>query len=234
MDLFESFEFDPATFRGVTRLFPLPAPALYPRVVQPLHLFEERYLAMMRDALDGDGLIAAAVLKPGWEVDYASRPPLESVACLGKVVAHHRLEDGRYNLLLAGVARVELLNEIEPPEAFRRARVRLMSESEPPAASEDGAALHRRLREAFRGALPHGVPPEPLQRVFEVDTPLGLIADLAAHTLPLPREVKQAALSEADAVRRAALLLGAIEGGALGPARSDGGPTPFPPPFSLN
>ncbi len=228
-------EFDPRRFGGVARLFPLPAPALYPRVVQPLHVFEERYLELMRDALDGDGLIVMAVLKPGWEIDYASRPPLEPVACLGKIVTHHRLDDGRYNLLLAGVSRVRVLEELEPPLAFRRARVELAAETEPTAA-DPAAALHRRLVEAFLDALPHGAPPEPLQRLFDDDTPLGLLADLAAYTLPLPRDVKQAALAELDAGKRAALLIGAIDAGAVGrrSTRGDDNSAGFPPPFSEN
>lgn len=229
-------EFDPKRFDGVARLFPLPAPALYPRVIQPLHVFEERYLELMRDALDSDGLIAMAVLKPGWEIDYASRPPVEAVACLGKIITHHRLDDGRYNVLLAGVSRIRVFDELEPPLAFRRARVELVEESEPTAGDSNGVALHKRLVEAFRASLPHGLPPEPLQRVFEEDTPLGLLADLAAYTLPLPRDVKQAALAEFDAAKRAALVIGAIDAGGVGErtpgAGGDG--AGFPPPFSEN
>jgi Lon protease-like protein len=224
-------EFDPRRFGGVARLFPLPAPALYPRVVQPLHVFEERYLELMRDALDSDGLIVMAVLKPGWEIDYASRPPLEPIACLGKIVTHHRLDDGRYNLLLAGVSRVRVLEELEPPLAFRRARVELAAETEPASVE-----LHQRLVDAFRKALPHGAPPEPLQRLFDDDTPLGLLADLAAYTLPLPRDVKQAALAELDAAKRAALLIGAIDAGAVGGGtlRNGDNAAGFLPPFSAN
>ena len=87
------------------RLFPLPNLVLYPHVMQPLHIFEDRYREMLEDALAGDQLIAMAVLEPGWEDDYESRPPVAQYACLGKVVAHHRLKDGRYNVLLMGVQR---------------------------------------------------------------------------------------------------------------------------------
>ncbi len=229
-------EFDPQRFDGVARLFPLPAPSLYPRVIQPLHVFEERYLELMRDALDSDGLIAMAVLKPGWEIDYASRPPVEPVACLGKIVTHHRLDDGRYNVLLAGVSRIRVYDELEPPLAFRRARAELVEETEPAAGHPVGVDLHKRLVEAFRAALPHGVPPEPLQRVFEEDTPLSLLADLAAYTLPLPRDVKQAALAEFDAAKRAALIIGAIDAGGVGKRATGAGgdAAGFPPPFSEN
>ena len=76
---------------------------MYPHVMQPLHIFEGRYREMLEDSLATDRLIAMAVLEPGWETDYESRPPVAEYACLGKVVTHHRLADGRYNLLLMGV-----------------------------------------------------------------------------------------------------------------------------------
>lgn len=230
--------FDPASFSGVARLFPLPGPSLYPQVVQPLHVFEERYRELMRDALDSDGLIAMAVLRPGWETDYASRPPLEPVACLGKIVAHHRLDDGRYNLLLAGVARVKILEELDPPLAFRRARVEVLGEQDPKSGDLRADALTRRLCDAFRAALPGDEVPTPLQKVLAGDAPLGLLADLAAYTLPLGREVKQAVLAEPVAVARAALVIQALDVDA-----DDDGPDPgsgpvgggfSAPPFSEN
>lgn len=232
-----SLEFHPERFSGVARLFPLPAPALFPRVVLPLHFFEERYLALVDDALDHDGLIAVSVLKPGWEPDYAGRPPLEPIACLGRILTHHRLDDGRYNVLLAGVGRVRLMEELEPPEAFRRAKAELLTESEPTSIDDSVSQTHAKLVEAFRSALPLGEPPEALQQVFEADTPLGLLADMAAHALPISRNAKLAALRETDVQRRALELIDAIQSEA--PDREDqedqggGGPS-TPPPFSQN
>jgi uncharacterized protein len=195
--------------------------------VQPLHVFEERYRALMDDALAGDGLVAMAVLRPGWETDYAGRPPLEPVACLGRIVAHHRLDDGRYNLLLAGERRVRLREELTPPQAFRRASVEVLAELEPAPSGVEALRLRRRLADAFRRSLPAGEPPEALQQVFSDDTPLGLLADLAAYTLPLPRRVKLAALAEPDAAARAAALIAEL-------TRDESPGRPFPPPFSAN
>ena len=53
--------------RFSTPLFPLPNVVLFPRAVLPLHIFEDRYKAMITDALRGNRLIAMALLKPGWE-----------------------------------------------------------------------------------------------------------------------------------------------------------------------
>jgi Lon protease-like protein len=74
-----------AAFGGTVRLFPLPNLVLYPQVVQGLHIFEPRYRQLTADAVAADGLMALALLRPGWEMDYEGRPAIHRVACLGKV-----------------------------------------------------------------------------------------------------------------------------------------------------
>src|SRR5438046_5951139 len=83
-------------------LFPLPNVVLFPRAVLPLHIFEERYKAMTRHALEGDRRVAMALLRPGWEKSYYSRPAIEPVVCVGTILTHERLADGKYNFLLQG------------------------------------------------------------------------------------------------------------------------------------
>src|SRR3954451_1252177 len=90
---------------GVVPLFPLPNVVLFPRAVLPLHIFEERYRAMIADALNGQRQIAMALLKPGWERDYYSRPEIEPIVCVGQILTHEQLGDGNYNLLLQGSVR---------------------------------------------------------------------------------------------------------------------------------
>src|SRR5215210_7720227 len=90
----------PDDFAGIVRMFPLPNLVLFPHVVQALHIFEPRYRAMLEDALAGDHLICMSLLQPDWESKYDGRPSVYPVMCIGRVVAHARLEDGRYNILL--------------------------------------------------------------------------------------------------------------------------------------
>ncbi len=92
----------PANFAGIVKVFPLPNLVLFPGVIQPLHIFEPRYRALMRDALDSDQLIGMATLKPGWESSDARRPAIYPTLCVGKIVTHAELPDGRFNLLLCG------------------------------------------------------------------------------------------------------------------------------------
>src|SRR5687768_725344 len=81
-------------------LFPLPGVVLFPRAILPLHIFEERYKTMTADVLAGDRLLAMALLKTGWEKDYYQKPEIEPVVCVGQVLTHEKLADGKYNFLL--------------------------------------------------------------------------------------------------------------------------------------
>src|SRR3954466_5571076 len=92
-------------------LFPLPSVVLFPRAVLPLHIFEDRYRAMTADALEGDRLIAMALLRPGWEKSYYGRPAIEPVVCVGRIVSHEKLADGKYNFLLQGLVRAVVVRE---------------------------------------------------------------------------------------------------------------------------
>src|SRR5688572_10166724 len=104
-------------------LFPLPSVVLFPRAVLPLHIFEDRYRAMTADALDGDGLIAMALLKPGWEKSYYGKPAIEPVVCVGKIVSHEKLPDGKYNFLLEGQVRARVIRELPIGVAYRVAEL---------------------------------------------------------------------------------------------------------------
>ena len=109
----EDLTFDATRFSGVVRLFPLGELVLFPHVMQPLHIFEQRYRDMLNDALDGDGLIAMSLPAPGEVKDKQGRPALLPQICVGKVVSHHRLDDGRYNVMLLGVHRARIVRDCE-------------------------------------------------------------------------------------------------------------------------
>jgi ATP-dependent Lon protease len=226
--------FDEAAFCGEARLFPLPNLVLFPHVVQPLHVFEDRYREMVEDALVTDRLISMAVLEPGWEPEYECRPPVAPYACLGKIVTHHRLKDGRYNLLLLGVRRVRIARELDPVRSFRQAKVELLHDSYVDDSATDPDSLKRALLDAFQQRLPVACQsPEQFGSLFAKHVPLGIVTDLVAYTLPLELAIKQKLLAECHVEIRAQMLLeqlGALSG-VLSADQTNGG---FPPPFSAN
>jgi uncharacterized protein len=228
----EDLDFDSQTFNGVARLFPLPNLVLYPHVMQPLHVFEERYREMVEDALAGDKLIAMAVLEPGWEDDYESRPPVAPYACLGKIVAHRRLPDGRYNLLLLGVQRVRIDHELDPLRSFRQASVELLDDAYEFDTPAECRCLQEKLLSAFRTNVSECELPEQLEEMLSNEVPLGLLTDLAAYALPLETCVKQELLAECRVCARAEILLSQVKRLAVEMAAKPS--HVFPPLFSEN
>src|SRR5256885_4780298 len=101
----DSSDIDAARSFPATALFPLPNVVLFPRAILPLHIFEERYKTMTEDVLAGDRRIAMALLKPGWERNYYGRAEIEQIVCVGSILSHERLPDGKYNFLLQGHTR---------------------------------------------------------------------------------------------------------------------------------
>lgn len=233
MSQFPSTEFDREQFSGVVRLFPLPNLVMFPHVLQPLHIFEPRYRALMAEALATDGLITMAVLAPGWQKSYDERPAVQSVACLGRVTTHQQLADGRFNLLLQGLSRVRILEELPADKPFREARAELLEDHYSPHTVALRPALERRLIEAVRQFLaksPEGN--DAVEHLIRNEVPLGVLSDLFGYAADLDLSQKLQLLSEPNVDVRAQLLLDRFlqlnSTGAV-PNRQE-----FPPQFSVN
>ena len=220
-----------AAYGGTTRLFALPNLVFFPSAVQPLHVFETRYRQMVADALAGDRLISLVLLRPGWECDYEGNPAVHPTACVGRIVADQELPDGRYNLLLRGLARVRVEAEVPAGKLYRVARAPLLTEGN--GLSIEELTAHRRalsdlILPRFEGA-PLAVQ---LRELFESELALGQLCDILSFALPLPTEVKQRLLDEAGVGRRAEVLRQQFR-----PAHAYLAPQPgrrFPPEFSAN
>jgi ATP-dependent Lon protease len=231
----EDLVLDEERFNGVVRLFPLPDFILFPHVMQPLHIFEQRYRDLLNEALDSDGLISAAVLAPGWSDNYDGRPPVHSVACLGKIVAHHRLDDGRYNVMLLGSKRVRIVEELAPEQSFRKAIVELLHDVYPSSGDAERPKLQERLTHEFRTALPkEASPDDPTCQLLSTELPLGVLSDLAAFASPISAALKLQLLQECDVDRRAKSLIRALQDDASADPQQSPLRSPFPIRFSEN
>jgi len=102
-------------------LFPLPNVVLFPNVFLPLHIFEERYRVMVRDALAGDRLIGMVLLRETGPTLPDEPPPIYRVGCAGVISHAEPLEDGRFDIVLRGVEKFRVLDE-DRTRPYRRAR----------------------------------------------------------------------------------------------------------------
>ncbi len=230
----DELAFVPEQFSGRARLFPLPNLVLFPNVVQPLHIFEPRYVDLLHDALEDDRLIAMSLLEPGWEQDYDGRPPIAPIACLARVLTWQAQSNNRYNVLLMGVRRVRVLNELPPQRMFRAAEVKILEDEYPSAASAQRSTLHRKLIAAFEKMLPQIRDAEELFNQLSVNSiSLGALTDVISYALDLDVPAKQLLLSEPNVDRRSKMLLSHLQSAThdARPCSVAGG---YPPPFSCN
>lgn len=217
-----------AEFSGTVRLFPLPNLVFFPHVVQGLHIFEPRYRTLTEDVLDDDLFLALVLLQDGWEPNYDGRPPIEGVACLGRIAAHEKLNDGRYNLRVNGLARLRLVGELETDRPYRIAEAEIMTDTTP-ASLDELKRLRHALSEAVLPRFPEDGPARgQLGELFKSETPLGALCDMLSYALPLPLDLKQQLLAETDVAIRADVLADALI------VKSAVRDRKFPPDFSMN
>src|SRR5690606_9178463 len=129
---------------GVVRLFPLPNVVMFPHVILPLHIFEPRYVALLEESLATDRLIAMSLLMPGWESQAEGKPKLAPMSCLGKIISHTSLPDGRHNIMLAGLKRAAIGKELKATKPFRRAKVELLEDHYPASGAGSRQAIQRK------------------------------------------------------------------------------------------
>ncbi|HAF41580.1 MAG TPA: ATP-dependent protease [Sphingobium sp.] len=104
-------------------IFPLSGALLLPGMELPLHIFEPRYRALIHDAMARDrriGMIQPRGDGSVKEAHAAAQPPLFDVGCLGHVSQIEALEDGRFNIILTGLARFRVVRELPVATQFRQ------------------------------------------------------------------------------------------------------------------
>ncbi len=225
----------PDDFCGRVRLFPLPNLVLFPHVSQALHIFEPRYCEMLADSMANDRLIAMALLEPGWEAQYHKKPPIASVVCVGKVIAHMPTADNRHNILLAGLKRARIIREIECGErSYRQADVELLADNYPSDGLEARAQSQELLLDMFTQLVPDGLGvQESNEQLFGAQPALGMLTDRIAFALRLPLPIQQRLLAEANVDIRCRILTRCLKELIRQRESHDPG-SEFPPKFSSN
>src|SRR5258705_6107774 len=117
------------TLPASLRVFPLTGCILLPGNWLPLHIFEPRYRAMVRDALATDKLIG--MIQPRLPAPDNVAPTSESVetrelypvGCVERIEHSLPEPDGRFHILLKGVTRFRIVEELSRRVGYRQFHV---------------------------------------------------------------------------------------------------------------
>jgi Lon protease-like protein len=196
-------------------VFPLAGALLFPGGQLPLHIFEPRYRAMVRDALGSDRLIG--MIQPR---DQADPPSLFAIGCLGRISAAEELDDGRYNIVLEGLGRFRIAREAAVETPYRqvdadRSGFEDMDEPDPLGLAQR-AELEREARR-YADALGYAVDWEAVGRLDDE-----MLVNGIAQIAPLDVGSKQALLEARDMAERCDLLVQFMQFQRMVPGGADG------------
>jgi Lon protease-like protein len=88
-------------------LFPLPNLVVFPNVILPLHIFEERYKEMINTCIDNSSVFGLVLLREGTE---ESEQTIHRAGTTARVIDVQRLADGRMNIICRGADRFRILH----------------------------------------------------------------------------------------------------------------------------
>jgi Lon protease-like protein len=120
-------------------LFPLNA-VLFPGVVTPLHIFEERYRLLVRE-LAGiqsvfDRVFGILAIREGYEVGDHGMQSAHRVGTLVQLTELDAYDDGRFDIEVIGRQRLRVL-EYDNSGPFLRGDVELLADTDEPDAAEE-------------------------------------------------------------------------------------------------
>lgn len=182
-------------------IFPLAGAILLPRAQLPLHVFEMRYRALVKDAMARDRRIA--MIQPR---ENGERPALFEIGCIGRIAEVEAMDDGRFNLVLEGLTRFRMTGERDVATPFRQidATTEEFAQDEitapPLSIAERGGLLDEARR--FARILRYDVDWDALEQLDDET-----LVNLAAQVSPFDVAAKQALLEAPTLADRAELLI---------------------------
>ena len=201
-------------------LFPLTGAILLPGGQLPLNIFEPRYLAMFDDAMRGERIIGMIQPASGVDPSPGETSSLRAVGAAGRITQLSETGDGRYFVVLSGIARFRLVAEIDAATPYRQARVDFESFSEDftpedrmsPACRDDLNVIAFDLAQALKLDI--------ARKDIEAMPDFDMVA-VFAMIGPFDPAEKQALLEAKDLAARADLLLALAEVALARATRAD-------------
>jgi uncharacterized protein len=199
------------------RIFPLPGVVVLPGAPSPLHVFEPRYLALVEEALASDRMLAIPTLLHDEDAPLP-RAQVHPAAGAAYIEAEERHPDGKLDILVRGVGRVRLVEELERGKPFREFRAEVLEEVYPrggPRALEgEMEAVVQLVYELANHLPPESGAPQLVEAVTSMREP-GALADLVAAATVSELDGRLELIAEPDVARRLELVKAELAGVVL-------------------
>jgi Lon protease-like protein len=180
----------------------------FPHGVLPLHIFEPRYRKMLEDAFESNSMICVANLQAKETSD-----PSEctcKVGFIGLIRISEQQKDGRSNLILHSISRVEFLSwESDPAYLYPRANIKPIKSIIEPITDSTELVIES-LRDAtsrFLAQFTDEVISQTNDTLDRVNEDLAMLTDVVAQQFIVDEKVRQSLLEEDGPNKRAETLI---------------------------
>ena len=109
-----------SNFPTTVPIFPLSNFIIFPETTVPLNIFEPRYIQMVDDSMKSHRMIGMVQPKKKGELE---KPDLYEVGCLGKITSFNETDDNRYIIVLNGITRFKIIEEIKNKKLYRECKI---------------------------------------------------------------------------------------------------------------
>ena len=206
------------------KVFPLHGVAVLPGTPAPFHIFEPRYKALVADALEGDRMLAVPALFTKADA-HAAQPRVKAVCGAGYIEAEEKYPDGRYDIVVRGLARVRLVAELPGTKPYREFRAEILEDQLP----AGGVAALRNELEALRQIvyeLSTKLPkesgaPQLAEAVAQMKDPSAIV-DLVSAAAISDADTRQEVLEQLDVAKRLEMVIEEVAGVVLVLGRGKG------------
>ena len=101
-------------------VFPLSNFIIFPETTAPLNIFEPKYIQMIDDSMKSNRMIGMIQPKKNGML---KKPDLYKVGCVGKIKSFKETDDGRYLIILNGVSRFKITEEVSTKKLYRVCKI---------------------------------------------------------------------------------------------------------------
>jgi len=117
------------SFSGIAPIFPLPDFVMFPKTAYSFNVFETRYKELVSDILNKDKLFCTSLLQSCSDDEYLESPNFHNMGTLCYVIEHKELKNGNYNIIVSGLKKVRIKEELNSDKKYRIVNLDILNEN---------------------------------------------------------------------------------------------------------
>ena len=117
------------SFTGSAPVFALPNFVMFPKTAYSFNIFESRYKELISDILIGDKLFCTSLLQSCEDEEYLESPNFHKIGTICYIVEHKELKNGNYNIIVSGLKKVRIKEEVNSAKKYRLVNLDVLNEN---------------------------------------------------------------------------------------------------------